>query len=187
MSAIKICCDAGHGGNDTGAVGPTGLEEAAVVLDICYFLCRRFWDLPISYLLTRETDVYVSLEQRCKLANDWGADYFISVHCNSDGPSAEGIETLYKSPKGKELALPMHESLIKATGDIDRGLKHRDDLYVLNGTDMPAILAEVGFISHAATESNFKTAEYRNMVAGAIASGLMHFLNLPPPSVRSLA
>lgn len=177
---VKICLDPGHGGHDPGACGSAGLTEAEVNLKVSQRLGERLGELGISTLLTRSSDVYIALGMRCELANDWGADYFISVHCNSDGPSAVGIETLYKTSDGKSLAEPIQHHLVLATGDTDRGLKYRYDLYVLNATLMPACLIELGFISHPQTESKLKTDDYQRLLAEAITAGLREFLNLAP-------
>lgn len=180
----KICLDAGHGGKDPGAVGPSGLKEAPVALAIVEYVSESLKSIGLSVLLTRTSDVFVELIQRCALANNWGADYFVSVHLNSDGPSAVGIETLYKTENGKKLATPIQEEMLKQTGDTDRGLKLRENLAVLNGTRMPAVLAEVGFISHPATEAKFRTDDYRKLLATSITYGIAKFLDVtpaPPP------
>ena len=72
--------------------------------------------------------------------------------------------------------------MVSATGDRDRGLVFRDDLYVLNGTAMPACLAETGFISNPATEAKFRNPNYWHTLAEAIAIGLSKFLGLPQPT-----
>lgn len=170
---MKICIDPGHGGKDPGAVGPSGLEEAGVVLVISEYLAADLGSRGVAVKLTRSNDVFIELGARCGIANDWNADYFVSVHLNSDGGSANGIETLYKSTKGEALADSVQKAMVAATGDRDRGLVYRDDLYVLNGTAMPAILAEAGFISNPTFESKFKTDEYRKLIANAICEGLL--------------
>ena len=173
---MKICIDAGHGGNDTGAEGPTGLHESDVALSLAFKLANLLSDGDTETLLTRASDVFVELGDRCEIANDWAADYFICVHLNSNGSTAVGIETLYSSNNGLLMAEPIQEDLIQATGDVDRGVKHRGDLYVLNGTYMPAVLVEVGFISHPATEEKFKRDEYLDTIAWAIATGFNQFV-----------
>jgi N-acetylmuramoyl-L-alanine amidase len=174
---MKIVIDAGHGGTDPGAVGSHGLTESATNLIICTELSQLLQEeYGWSTLLTRTSEVFISLGSRCEIANDWGANYFVSVHCNSNGPSAHGIETLYKTDKGRALAEPVQKSLIDVTREHDRGLKHRTDLHVLNGTRMPAILVEVGFISHPATEQKLMTLDYLTLLSDAIALGLKEFI-----------
>jgi N-acetylmuramoyl-L-alanine amidase len=180
---MKLCLDPGHGGHDSGADGPTGLSEAKVVLSICQYAQPALESFGIEVRLTRKSDVYIELGARCGIANDWNADYFLSVHLNSDGPSAVGVETLYASERGRALALLIQATVLSATGDTDRGLKHRSDLYVLNGTTMPAALAELGFISNPAFEAKFRTAEYQQLLAWALVTGLAKFLGMVPKDV----
>lgn len=175
---MKICLDPGHGGQDSGAVGPNGLEESKSVLTISKKISHNLIGANLLTHLTRKSDVFIELERRCEIANSWGADYFVSVHLNSNGPTAVGIETLYTSSKGKELATPVQAAMIRETGDTDRGLKERDDLYVLNGTNMPAILTEGGFISHPETEKKLFTDDYLALLADAISSGILEYLRL---------
>jgi len=177
---MKIAIDPGHGGKDTGALGPTGLTEASVALAISQYLADKLVALGLIVRLTRDSDVFIELGARCGIANIWAADYFVSVHLNCDGSTATGIETLYKTDKGKALATPIQREMVEATGDQNRGLKYRNDLYVLNGTNMPACLAETGFISNPDFEAKFRTDDYRKLLASAMATGIAQYLDLAP-------
>lgn len=91
----RIVIDPGHGGHDPGAVGPTGLYEKDVVLDIALKLKEILLTDPFNeVLLTRETDRFISLEERTAMANRKNADFFVSIHANaSPVRKAKGIET----------------------------------------------------------------------------------------------
>ncbi|WP_437693425.1 N-acetylmuramoyl-L-alanine amidase [Sorangium sp. So ce176] len=96
----RVVIDPGHGGNDTGAVGPTGLKEKDVTLDVAHrvapLLAR---ELKIETLLTRDSDVYVPLDLRTARANAFHADLFVSIHCNaSDNGRARGVQTFSLAP-----------------------------------------------------------------------------------------
>ncbi len=95
----RILIDAGHGAHDTGSVGPRGLKEKDVVLDIALRLGRIVEDrLGVEVVQTRIDDTFVELEERALIANRSGADLFISIHCNSARSSAvRGVETYYRS------------------------------------------------------------------------------------------
>ena len=99
LKVKTIVIDPGHGGKDPGAVSGNGLQEKHVVLDVA----KRLGSLlegkgTYRIHLTRETDVFIPLEQRTRFANDKGADVFISIHINScDRPAARGVETYYLS------------------------------------------------------------------------------------------
>ncbi len=93
----KIVVDAGHGGHDTGTIGPNGLLEKDLVLDVALRLGKLLEeDLGSEVVYTRDDDTFVPLETRTAIANKEQADLFISVHANSsEDASARGIETYY--------------------------------------------------------------------------------------------
>lgn len=183
---MKVAVDAGHGGKDSGAVGKKGLRESNVVLAIAKMLAKELTLTNHEVMLVRDSDVFVELGERCAKANAWKADIFVSVHLNSDGPEAKGVETLYKTEKGKVIAGPIQRTLVYTTGDIDRGLKLRNDLAVLNGTNMPAVLVECGFISNPTTEGKLGEVNYQQMIADAICSGIIRDSSPPSPPPTEL-
>ena len=93
----KIVIDPGHGGHDTGTIGPTGLEEKGLTLDVALRLGKLIEQkLGAQVVFTRTEDTFVPLEERTAIANQAKADLFISIHANSsDDPAARGIETFY--------------------------------------------------------------------------------------------
>jgi N-acetylmuramoyl-L-alanine amidase len=95
LSKRRIVIDAGHGGHDPGAVGPSGICEKDVVLDIALKLKEILLKDPSNEVfLTRETDVFIPLEERTAIANKKNADLFVSIHANaSPSRRATGIET----------------------------------------------------------------------------------------------
>ena len=100
LKISRIAIDPGHGGSDTGAMGPHGLMEKNLCLDVALRLGRLIQqDIPgAEVIYTRTTDKFVSLEDRTAIANRAHADLFISIHANSsDSPSARGVETYYLS------------------------------------------------------------------------------------------
>ena len=98
-SGRMIVIDPGHGGSETGAVGPSGVEEKALTLQLSRTLARRLESrLPVQVVLTRETDADLALDRRTAIANQHQADLFISVHLNSSvGSTAQGAETYFLS------------------------------------------------------------------------------------------
>ncbi|MBI2817986.1 MAG: N-acetylmuramoyl-L-alanine amidase [Acidobacteria bacterium] len=95
----RIILDPGHGGHDTGTIGPTGLSEKELVLDVALRLGKLLSDrLGSEVIFTREDDTFIPLETRTVIANDKQADLFLSIHANSSpNRSARGIETYYLS------------------------------------------------------------------------------------------
>jgi N-acetylmuramoyl-L-alanine amidase len=106
----KIVIDPGHGGHDTGTIGPKGLEEKDLVLDVSRRLGKLLTTrLGAEVVYTRSDDTFIPLETRTAIANQEGADLFVSVHANSSrDPDARGVETYYlnftSSPDALEVA-----------------------------------------------------------------------------------
>lgn len=148
-----VVLDFGHGGSDSGAVG-NGLTEKQINYNQGMALYKLLENDPnIKVYMTRESDIYPTLRFRSALANDIDADLFVSIHNNSiSSSSTKGAETLYypnaKDLRGKQMAQLVQNALVRL-GQLDRGIKERPDLHVLNSTNMPAILLETGFISNA--------------------------------------
>ena len=93
----KVVIDAGHGGHDTGTIGPSGLMEKDLVLDVALRLGRLISQrLNAEVIYTRSDDTFIPLEQRTRIANNEKADLFLSIHANSSAePSATGVETYF--------------------------------------------------------------------------------------------
>jgi len=106
----KIVIDPGHGGHDTGTIGPNGLEEKDLVLDVAHRLGKLLdTRLGADVVYTRKDDTFIPLETRTAIANQARADLFISIHANSSHDSAaRGVETYYlnftSSPEALEVA-----------------------------------------------------------------------------------
>jgi N-acetylmuramoyl-L-alanine amidase len=102
----RVVLDPGHGGNDPGALGPNGLREKDVTLDVAHraapLLAR---EIGVSTLLTRDTDVYVPLDERAARANAFNADIFVSIHCNaSENAEQRGVMTFVLDASKDSLA-----------------------------------------------------------------------------------
>lgn len=175
-----IVIDPGHGGRDPGAVGPTGLTEKEVALDISL----RLRDLlrentGATVYLTRETDRYLTLSSRASIARQRNADIFISVHNNAfTSPSARGIETYTHSsagPASRSLGWYVQRRMVEMLGLVDRGLKTAN-FAVLRGTlNMKSILVEIGFISNPREEALLRDPSFRQRSAEAIYLGILDY------------
>lgn len=169
--SLCIVLDAGHGGHDPGAVGPTGLTEAEVVLDVAKRARSLLWTEGHNVQLTRVANEYVTLSDRADLANGLGADLFISIHCNAFTDSkAHGIETWHYagSVAGEQLAVVMQRELAHRLDRHDRGVKDTKALSVLRRTKMPAVLLELAFITNPDEERLLRSDGVRTLAAVAI-------------------
>ncbi len=185
--AIKIYIDQGHNPNNpnAGAEG-NGLREQDLVYRIgqeLASLLRANGNFEVR--LSRPTaDTQLgnsnaeSLRQRVADANNWGADYFISLHTNAAAPSATGVEAFaYSEPSAAfELGEDILEELSAITGLRNRGMAVRSGLYVLRKTNMPAVLVELGFIT------NPRDAELMlnrpELFAEGVYEGILDYLDL---------
>jgi N-acetylmuramoyl-L-alanine amidase len=121
----RIVVDAGHGGKDPGAIGPSGVQEKDVTLALARVLAKRLEEnLGCEVILTRNSDVFLPLEERTAIANKVGADLFISIHANaSTNRSAYGTETYYlnfaKNDKAAAVVARENGTSLKQVGDLE--------------------------------------------------------------------
>ncbi|MFW5878681.1 MAG: N-acetylmuramoyl-L-alanine amidase [Myxococcota bacterium] len=96
LKVRRVVLDAGHGGHDPGAIGPSGLQEKGVVLDIALKVGALLEETGLEVVYTRTEDVFIPLEERTRIANDRSADLFVSIHANaSTRRSRRGVSTYY--------------------------------------------------------------------------------------------
>ena len=187
LSGKKIVIDPGHGGNDSGAIGPTGVMEKNVTLRVALELQRLLEAEGAQVIMTRDTDRTVSpkgaaasdieeLGARCEIANRIGADIFISIHADSfTRPEARGTTGYYYSKstsgKGQKLADCIRRNLIEQLGTPSRGTQPCN-FYVVKHTDMPATLIELGFISNKDEEKLLNSEEGVRKAAQGILDGI---------------
>lgn len=178
LDGMVVCVDAGHGGSDSGATGVCGILEKDVNLDVALMLRDRLESEGAHVVMTRDGDYYIPLEDRCQIANDHGADIFISIHCNSySSPDANGIETYwytYGSSDSKALAGGIQENLVRTFDLRDRGVKQAN-YYVLKNTAMPAALAELMFISNPDECEMLSRADVRSYCAEALFDAVLNY------------
>lgn len=145
---MKVFINPGHapgGIPDPGAVNSvTGTKESDIAAKAGRLLANYLVAAGIEIKALQSDD----LGEVCAASNEWGADVFISLHCNAFNGIARGTETLYKSFNGQRLAGFIQSQIIRSVNTIDRGSKQRDSLWVLNGTDAVAVLVELAFIDN---------------------------------------
>jgi N-acetylmuramoyl-L-alanine amidase len=178
----KLVIDLGHGGSDPGAVGQNKTHEADIVLAIGKELNELLKDCELEVKFTRLTNKYVSLTDRAKIANNFKADYFLSIHVNSaKDNSVRGVEVWQYSNKDIKLndySNSLCEDISKIFNVRNRGIKLSKELSVLKNTKMPACLVEVDFISNIAAESDLKVENNIKAVAYAIRYNLIDLFEM---------
>ena len=189
LKGKKIAIDPGHGGSDSGAIGPTGVMEKNVTMRVSRELKRLLEAEGATVVLTRTTDTEVSdkganataveeLEARCEIANRANADIFLSIHADAfTNREVKGTTAYYyakASEKSKRLADSVRLALIDAIGTLDRGTQ-TCNFYVVKHTDMPATLVEISFISNADEERMMNSEEGVKNIARGIADGIADY------------
>lgn len=167
---MKFFINPGHGGSDPGAVSKNGLKESEVCKNIAEILAKRMKLNGYQFKVYQQKE---SLYEVSKESNKYGADVFISIHCNSASDTkANGTETWYYkySIQGGKIAKVMQEELIKNLGLRDRGIKPSESLHVLKRTNACAILIETAFLSNSKEEKFLK--ENQEKIANAIWEGI---------------
>ncbi len=216
-----VVIDPGHGGIKEGAVSEKGEQEKVIALTLARRLKTELQKASIKVLLTREGDSDLGLDERMHLANEAGADLFVSIHLNSMPLKARarvrGIETYFLSTEAtgdrakevaaaenaeagaqaapaddlafilndlaqtqahrdsSKLAYTVHQRLVKELEAADRGV-HQAPFIVLMGAQMPAILAEVGFLSHSQESRKLVDPAYQKRIARSLKNGIVEFL-----------
>ncbi len=177
---IKVFIDPGHGGSDPGAVG-NGIQEKNVTLQIATQIRDILLDEyeNISIRMSRTGDQTVSLNERTNAANNWNADFFLSVHINSGGGS--GFESYVYPGVGRSTVTyqeVIHQKVLEKVQLNNRGLK-QSSFHVLRESNMDAVLTESGFIDQPGDASKLKDSNFLNNLARGHAYGIATAFGLP--------
>jgi len=183
-SIVKIFLDPGHGGRDPGGQGYK-LNEKDVVLDIALKTAQILSDnyFGVDVRLSRTNDSFIELEDRAKMANDWNADYFVSIHTNAhDGTgTAHGFESfIFNGNVSNETIRrqrEIHSYLINRINRVNRRMS-RANFSVLRNTKMPSLLIEFLFIDNYEENLLLSNPNYRTNLANYTAEAIANSFNL---------
>jgi len=169
-----IAIDPGHGGEDTGMSSEFALEKD-VTMDISSKLKVMLESQGYQVVMTREDDSRQSKEDRVAAANASSADLLVSIHCGySEDSSKSGAVTYYEkdSKESKTLAENIQAAVIKENGALDGGAAE-GSYSIVNDTEMPAVLIEVGYLSNSNEAGSLADDSYQNDTAKGIAKGII--------------
>lgn len=184
QTGYVVCLDAGHGGNDRGALGADGRYEKDDNLELTLAVAKILRQNGVEVVLTREDDSTVSSDERSAIANNADADLFLSLHRNyAASEDACGVEAwVYSASSDKNYAIA--ESILTALEDIgisqNRGVKSgtqwdsEADYTVIRQTNMTSLIIELGFISNEQDLELFD--KYKDDYAEAIADAVLEWL-----------
>ncbi len=169
-----VVIDAGHGGHDVG--GQWGrVYEKHLALDTSVRLEKHLKRMGYRTVMTRRGDYFLTLPQRCQIANRYRNAIFVSVHFNYTWKQdVSGLETFYFNSEGQKIANHVQNRMIRYTRSVDRNEKF-SRFYVIRNTKMPSILVEGGFVSNEAERKRMKSARFREALARAIADGIQRY------------
>lgn len=218
---LRVLIDPGHGGRDDGAQGLLSISEKIVALKLSKMVQRelerysKLNDFNMQIELTRTDDTFVPLKDRNRIANEWDADLFLSIHLNSSpAPNARGFEVYFMSPKASDAAASKLASIenqglsveakspiqsilsdVQQNQHISESSEFAETMFssistkvvsnsravrqapfaVLHGTEMPAVLIEIGYVTHLEDAKKLIQDPYLKRFAGAISSGVIEF------------
>lgn len=182
-----VVIDPGHGGSQKGACAG-GAVEKVINMQIAKEVASALQKHGAKVTFSRDSDVLIEQRARAEVAINRAADFFISIHCNSSPVpgSATGIETYYhmQGPSPKTLAYLIHDGVCKYTGMCDRNARSDSTLYsiglgvlrTLNGSGIPGILLECGYINNSSDRAKLSSAAYRSKLANGIVTGLKAYV-----------
>ena len=181
LAGRRVAIDPGHGGADSGAVGKAALPEKAIALDTALRAAALLEQAGARVVMTRRGDLapggsgQASLEARVRWAVRAGAEVLVSLHADaSPDPGARGVTTYYYRPEDALLAQAIQEALVARLGAADRGVRQAD-FYVLRASPVPAVLVELGFVTHPGEAAALSSPAYRQAAAQAVVEGLARY------------
>ncbi len=184
ISALKkVVLDPGHGGTDCGAIGGGVVYEKNLNLKVAKMVEEKLKKKNVHVYMTRSEDIFIPLEDRVNYSNEISPDIYVSIHANSTVQNVTyGLEVHYYKDDSLELANTMHaifssDKNLKKWDTKDRGvIKSR--FYVINHTEAPSVLMEMGFISNPVEREKLMTKQRQEEVATAIVDGILEYLKV---------
>ncbi len=177
---MLITIDPGHGGTQPGAVGKFGLKEKDVCLTVSR-LVREMLQGSVEVVLTRDTDINIVLSRRLPIP---GSAAYISIHCNGfTDRAANGTECFFqrlphRSPQSLRLAQRLQDHLLRHLGLRNRGVKEENFQVLRQSPRVPAVLAELAFITNIKEEILLGSVRGQEQAARGVADGIRAFLHL---------
>ena len=180
-----VVIDAGHGGEDPGAVGYNSsgnavAYESHINLAISLLVGEKLEKDGINVVYTRDKDKYITLQERSELANEIECDMFVSIHCNSiENAQINGTQVYYHpdSEIGTVLAENIYNNMVEMTSLSPKETQNGSHLYVIRTTTSPAVLVETAFISNESDRNYLLSKSGQETMAEAIYRGIIQTMN----------
>ncbi|HEU0275732.1 MAG TPA: N-acetylmuramoyl-L-alanine amidase [Candidatus Udaeobacter sp.] len=168
-----VVVDAGHGGKDSGAYRRYGPAEKMIALDVAQRLNRKLRESQLKTVMTRNSDVFIELNDRVAIENAQKNAIFVSIHFNdSRKRRVRGFETYYHSGASFDLANGIQGKLMTIPNSSNGGV-HTANFRVLRLATCPAVLVECGYLSNRSEANKTRDWEYRELLADRIAEAIV--------------
>ena len=168
-----VVVDAGHGGKDSGAYRRYGPPEKMVALDVAQRLKQKLRESQIKTVMTRDSDVFIPLNDRVAMENKQKNAVFVSIHFNdSRKRKTRGFETYYHSGASFDMANRIQQKLMTIPNSANGGV-HTANFRVLKLANCPAVLVECGYLSNRSEGNQARDWEYRELLADRIAEAIV--------------
>jgi len=168
-----VVVDAGHGGKDSGAYRRYGPPEKMVALDVAQRLKQKLRESQIKTVMTRDSDVFIPLNDRVAMENKQKSAVFVSIHFNdSRKRKTRGFETYYHSGASFDMANRIQQKLMTIPNSANGGV-HTANFRVLRLANCPAVLVECGYLSNRSEGNQARDWEYRELLADRIAEAIV--------------
>jgi N-acetylmuramoyl-L-alanine amidase len=168
-----VVVDAGHGGKDSGAYRRYGPPEKMIALDVAQRLNSKLRESQLKTVMTRNSDVFIELNDRVAIENAQKNAIFVSIHFNdSRRRKIRGFETYYHSGVSFDLANQIQAKLMTIPNSANGGV-HTANFRVLRLASCPAVLVECGYLSNRNEGNKTRDWEYRELLADRIAEAIV--------------
>lgn len=180
LKGLNITIDAGHGGNELGAIGCLGDKEKDINLQIAKKLKEKLTNAGAIVYMTRETDKNLGLNERVNITNKNNSQIFISIHNNAVADvhadkKTTGTEVYYFYQQSKELAKSILTGITNKTGLKNNGVKG-GSFAVIRNTNAVSILVEAGYMIEPEDNAKLRDEDFQNAIADGILEGLENYL-----------
>ncbi|MEO1621752.1 MAG: N-acetylmuramoyl-L-alanine amidase [Cyanobacteria bacterium J06632_3] len=180
LDGIRVLINPGHGGPETGAVGPTGIFAKDVSLTVSLLLQDELLSRGAAVVMTRESDVDISLTERQRLIAQTEPALALTIHYTSvaedgDAEGTQGVRSYWYHPQSHDAAMFLHNHLVEHLGRVDGGI-FWNNLALTRPTEAPAVVLELGFMTNPEEFEWITDEDEQRALARVLADGIVTWL-----------
>ncbi|MEO0646797.1 MAG: N-acetylmuramoyl-L-alanine amidase [Cyanobacteria bacterium J06650_10] len=180
LDGIRVLLNPGHGGPETGAVGPTGVLAKDVSLTVSLLLQDELLSRGAVVVMTRETDVDISLTERQQLIAQTEPALALTIHYTSveedgDAEGSQGVRSYWYHPQSHGAAMFLHNHLVEHLGRVDGGI-FWNNLALTRPSEAPAVVLELGFMTNPEEFEWITDEDEQRALARVLADGIVTWL-----------